>query len=293
MLHRLLGPAGDTGSDTGGAGTGGDDAVKTEAEKAAAAEAVEAAAAAAKAAEGEGKGAPAGMSEGDAKLLKDVMKQKARAVALEAELAAAKAKLTDYEGVDPAKAKALLAQEEAAQREAAEARGEYDRLVKQMGDRHAEQMNVASGQTESLRIQNSTLAQQIADLTVGASFGNSQFVVTDLTLTANKARVIYGAHFEYKDGKVIGYDKPVGASERTPLVNSQGDPLGFDEALRALVEADPDRDQLLRSKAKAGAGSSTAARGVKKVVDAAAIAAASRMSPAEKISAGLKALAKG
>jgi hypothetical protein len=296
-MHRLLAPAGEEGSDAGGTGSGGEGeggVGETDAAKAAAtaAAAALAAAEALKAGKAGTEGTPAGMSEGDAKLLKDVMKQKERATTLAAELAAATAKLQAYEGVDPVKAKALLEKEALAETAAAESRGEYDRLVKQMGERHAEQMAAATAQVDNSRTQNTTLLQQIADLTVGASFSSSQFVASDLTLTANKARVIYGSHFEYKDGKVVGYDKQSGASERTMLVNSQGDALGFDEALKVLVEADPDRDQLLRSKAKAGAGSGTNAKGAKKAVDVAAAAASSKMTPAEKISAGLKLLAK-
>ena len=41
---------------------------------------------------------------------------------------------------------------------------------------------------------------------------------------------------------------------REPLVTSSGEPLSFDEAMKRIIEADPDRERLLRSKSKAGSG---------------------------------------
>jgi hypothetical protein len=41
------------------------------------------------------------------------------------------------------------------------------------------------------------------------------------------------------------------------LVDSKGEPLVFDVALAKLVDADPDKDTLIKSKLRAGAGSHT------------------------------------
>jgi hypothetical protein len=291
-LHRLMGPAGSEGTDTGGsaggdaggAGDAGDEGAGEGAKKEEAAPG------------SEGKKTddkPAGMSEPDAKLLKDMMKHKARAETLNAELAAAQAKLKDFDGVDAAKARKLVADEQEAERKAAEARGEYDRLVQQMAVRHGEETAALNGRMSSINSDNEVLRQQIADLTVGNAFSTSSFVAAEMTLTPNKARIIYGAHFEFKDGKVVGYDKPASASDRTVLVNAQAEPLSFDEALRKLVDADTDRDQLLRTRAKPGAGSSTMTKGAKAAILQVQKEGAARLSPAEKIAAGLKLLAKG
>lgn len=300
-LHRLQGPVGAEGTDLPGSGEGGAPSDSGEGGGEGSGEG-----------EGEGKdeggeGAGAGgdkpgegqgsgstpPSDADAKLLKDLMKHKTKAKELETALSQVNEQLKAFEGVDPVKMRELLKQQEEAERKSAEARGEYDRIVKQMGERHTEEKQRLEQQLLEARGQGSTLMQQIADLTVGNAFVASKFVAEDLTLTATKARVIYGNHFEFKDGKVVGYDKPAGASERTVLVDAQGEPLSFDEALRKLVDADPDKEQLIRTKAKPGAGSSTSTKGAKKAVDAAAAASQRQLSPAEKIAAGLKALAKG
>lgn len=292
-LHKLLDKAGEGGSDTGGTGTtpGAEGGTDTPASSKEGGEGGEKSGDDGKGTES-GDTGKAGMSDSDAKLLKELMAQKNRAKELAAELEGAKKRLSDFDGVDPAKARKLLADEEEAARKAAEARGEYDRLLAQMGERHQAEQAALNGRLSEAQTTVSALQKEIAELTVGSAFSGSAFVNSDLTLTATKARVIYGSHFEYKDGKVVGYDKPAGASDRTLLVSSTGDALSFDEALRVLVEKDPDRDRLLRGKAKAGAGSATVTKGAKAATELAEKSAESKLTGAAKIAAGLKKLAK-
>lgn len=292
-LHKLLDKAGEGGSDTGGTGTtpGAEGGTGTSASTKEGGEGGEKSGDDGKGTES-GDAGKAGMSDSDAKLLKELMAQKNRAKELAAELEGAKKRLSDFDGVDPAKARKLLADEEEAARKAAEARGEYDRLLAQMGERHQAEQAALNGRLSEAQTTVSALQKEIAELTVGSAFSGSAFVNSDLTLTATKARVIYGSHFEYKDGKVVGYDKPAGASDRTLLVSSTGEALSFDEALRALVEKDPDRDRLLRGKAKAGAGSATVTKGAKAATELAEKSAESKLTGAAKIAAGLKKLAK-
>lgn len=283
-LHKLMAPAGDEGSDAGGTGSGDAAAIAAAAtEKATADAAIAAVAAAAKAEADKG----AKPSEAEAKLLKDMMKQKTRATDLEAQLLEAQGKLKSFEGIDAAKAKAMLAEQEEIETKRLIAAGDFERLTKQMGERHVAEKTSLEQSLTAGNTANASLQKQIADLTVGNSFSTSVFVKEDLTLTPNKARVIYGTHFEFKDGKVVGYDKPAGASDRTLLVNSAGDALSFEQAMEKIVDADPDRNELRRSKVKPGAGSSTVKGAKKADSDQRA-----QLSGIEKIAAGLKALAK-
>lgn len=277
-LHRLMDQAGEGGSDAGGTGTG-DAAIAAEAAARAAADAANAAVIEAV------KGNKP--TEAEAKLLKDLMKHKTRAAELETQLSQANEKVKGFEGVDLEKARVALAEQEELERKRLEAAGDYERLTKQMGERHTSEKTALQQQVEDSRRAAATLQMQIADLTVGNSFVGSKFVQEDLTLTPSKARVIYGAHFEFKDGKVVGFDKPAGASERTVLVNSTGEPLGFEDALRKIVDADPDKDQLIRSKMKPGAGSNTATKGAKLIESE----RKTQLSSVERIAAGLKNLA--
>lgn len=283
-LHRLQGPAGEGGSDTGGTGSGdgqgggeGGEGGQGAGEG-----------------EGEGEGSEGGKgagqggkpSDSEAKLLKDVMKHKTRAGELETQLTQVNERLKAFEGIDANAVRAMLKEKEEIERKKLEEKGEYDRLVKQMGERHGtEKSELLQKIEESVRAAQA-LQQQIAELTVGNAFNSSTFVRDDLTLTPTKARVIYGAHFEFKDGKVVGYDKPAGAADRTMLVSSTSEPLGFETALLKIIEADPDKDHLLRSKMKSGAGSSTATKGAKKDQPN-----TKNLTSVERIANGLKALA--
>lgn len=288
-IHRPMHPAGEHGADTGGTNTStpdntghadthgtevahGDD--QTAGDQA----------------PPSGSDKPA-LSDHDAKLLRDALRHKSRARELESELSQVKATLKQFEGIDPVKVRELLEHKQQEERKAAEARGEYDRILKQMAERHREETAALNAQLETARKAGDTLHAQIAELTVGNAFVSSRFVADQLTLTPAKARVIYGPHFEFKNGRVVGHDKPAGSGERTVLVDSAGDPLSFDDALRKLVESDPDKDQLLRAKSRAGSGSSTTTRGAQQAIERAAQASAAKLSGAEKIAAGLKALA--
>lgn len=205
-------------------------------------------------------------SDAEAKLLKEVMEKKealikqkqateqAEARAKELEAVAAK-----FEGIDLEQVKELL--KEKADRETAdlEKRGEFDRVKAQMLEQHKKELEEAKA-TEGTRAAElaeklATREKQINELTIGRGFSESNFIREDLTLTPSKARIIYGAHFELQDGKIVAYDKPAGTDTRTPLVDANGDPLDFEKAIAKLVDADPDRDNLLKSKIRSGAGS--------------------------------------
>ena len=278
-LHNLMNAAGSDGSDAGGG----------QAQAPTSANATDAGKKDDKAPEdgaGAHKAQPNKPSDAEAKLLKEVMKHKARTQELEASLSQVSEKVKSFEGIDLEKARTMLAEQEEAERKRLESKGEYDRLVKQMGERHSGEKSVLEKQIDESNKAAAALKQQIADLTIGSAFTSSKFVQEDLTLTPNKARVIYGSHFEFKDGKVVGFDKPAGASDRTVLVDSLGEPLNFEGAMLKIVEADADRDQLIRSKMKPGAGSVTTPKGAK------VSSQPTHMTSVDRIAAGLKALAK-
>lgn len=227
------------------------EAAKAEAEKAAAekAAAEKAAEEAKKKEEEEGKKA---LSDSEAKLLKENMAKKEQLKKAQDELDALK---KQFEGIDPEAVRKLLSEQKDAETKALEAKGDYERLKQRMAEEHSKEIKSLRDQLEALQGEKSKLSGTINDLTVGTQFGQSQFISEELTLTPAKARVIYGPYFDVEDGKIVGYDKPKGAAGRTALVDQYGTPVGFDAALRKIVEADPEKDHLIKSKMKAGAGS--------------------------------------
>jgi hypothetical protein len=87
------------------------------------------------------------------------------------------------------------------------------------------------------------------------AFANSRFVLDSLTLTPSKTKALYGDHFELIDGEVVGFDKPKGAANRTKIVDGSSNPLSFDEAMKEIIEADPDKETLIKANLSGGAGS--------------------------------------
>lgn len=225
------------------------------AEKAAAeAKAAEEAAAAKKAAEEaakekEGKSGP---SDEEARLLKENMQKKEQLKKKDDEIAALK---KQFEGIDPEAVRKILAEQKSAEEQALEKKGDYERLKARMAEEHSKEVTSLKAQLEALQGELGKTKGTINDLTVGTQFGQSKFIGEELTLTPAKARVIYGDFFEVEDGKIVGYDKPRGSAGRTALVDQYGSAVAFDAALRKIVEADPEKDHLLKSKVKAGAGS--------------------------------------
>lgn len=172
-------------------------------------------------------------------------------------LAAAQARLAEFDGLSATEAKAAATAKKAAEVAALEAAGDYKRLRTMMAEAHAAELAAEKAAHKTKDTALEAAQRTINDLTIGTSFTGSPFVTTELALPPAKARQIYGAHFGVEDGKVVGYDKPAGATARTKLVDAAGQPLPFDAAMKKLVEADPDRDSLLVSKLLPGAKSKT------------------------------------
>lgn len=242
--------------------------------------------------QGEGGSKTPTPSEAEAKLVKEVMqkkealkKAKADNEALTGKVSELETKLSAFDGVNLDEVRQLLAEKVEADKKKLEEKGEWQRLRDQMVSEHQKALGALKSESDTkvaeLEKQLSESSFAIDDLTIGRAFGDSNFVRESLTLTPAKARVVYGSHFERKDGKIIGYDKPAGAKDRTPLVNGQNEPFSFEEALQKIVEADPDKDQLIRSKTKQGAGSKSIGSDGKQKVEVG--------SGRERIAAGLAA----
>lgn len=229
-----------------------------------------------KGAKGKGDNAP---SDREAALLKEVMQRKEQQKQLKAELEAIKSKASQFEGIDLDEVKKMLKDREAQEEKALEAKGEWERLKAKMAEQHKTQVSEYQKKIDELQAQLGQTGTVIEKLTVGHSFDSSNYIKDELTLTPSKARIIYGDYFDIEDGSLVAYDKPRGSKDRTPLVNSVGDNLAFDEALRKIVDADPDKDALIRVKMKPGSGGkSTNEKPTQQIRN---------LSPREKIAAGL------
>jgi hypothetical protein len=198
-------------------------------------------------------------SDSEAVLLKEVMKKKEALRKTEEKVADLESKLKQFDGIDVESVRALLNEKKTQETKKLEEKGEWERLKNQIVEEHTKEKQTLAERVAAAEANLSKAASTISELTVGNAFAQSQFIQSELTesWTPAKVRVVYGQHFEFVDGRVIAFDKPAGAAERTPLVDSQGEPLSFEQAMRKIIDADPDRDRMLRSKMKQGAGSKT------------------------------------
>lgn len=220
-------------------------------------------------------------SEEEARLLKESMARKAKLKEAEAEKAQLLERLNEMESkfgsIDLDKYNAMLEQQSKAEEERRKAEEEKlaaegnweklkERIVSENGrekqqiiEAHQRELSERELLIEESRKNIEALQSQVNELTVGSAFANSSFVAEKLVPSANKVRKLYGEHFESENGKAVGYDKPRGADGRTKLVDGSGNPLPFETALMRIVDADDDRDTILRSFKKPGAGSTTQA----------------------------------
>jgi hypothetical protein len=243
---------------TGTTGSGSGDAAAAEAAAAAKVKAdADAAAAKTKA---DADAAAAKLTDKEAELLREVMDKKGKLKTVTDDLAKASERLKLFDGLDPEEIKKLVVEAKDRATKDLEAKGQWDALKAQMAEEHTKVMTAVKGELDTVKTELTGAAKKIADLTVGTAFGVSKFVTERLALPISKARALFGSHFEYDGEKVVGYDKPAGATGRVQLVDATGNPLHFDAALEKLVTADPDRDALLKATMKPGASSNTETR---------------------------------
>lgn len=180
------------------------------------------------------------------------------------DLAAAKANLAKFDGVDPEIAKANArkvadAEKNARDAEAAKAlaEGNFERLREIQNEEH--QAALASIQSERDAARNEA-AQALVDAALArrtAAFAASKFFVKETILSPEKAERIYGEHVEIENGVPVVYDAPKGTAKRAVVMDGKGKPLAFDDAMKKVVEGEPDKDTFLKSKIQPGGGSKT------------------------------------
>ncbi len=201
-------------------------------------------------------------TDAEAKLLKENMQKKDQIAKLQADVASAAAVAKQLEELGGLEAiKALVGAQKTAEEKKLEAAGDFERLKQRMAEEHAKALKAVQDEATAIKSQLGKKDAMIGELAVGSQFGLSKFIAEELTLTPSKAKLIYADHFDIgDDGKVVGYDRPRGSPTRTALVDAYGNAVAFDDAMRKIVEADPEKDHLLKSKTKAGAASASPQR---------------------------------
>jgi hypothetical protein len=193
--------------------------------------------------------------------------EQVRAAELEAlrkQLEELQAQTARFQGLDPDKAReAIKVAEEAdkarvaAEKEKAKAEGNFEKL-RELQQAEAEALvNSAKEEAERAKAEAEAARQELARAKVETAFANSKFLQEETILSGPKAQRLFADHVEIEDGKVVVYDAPAGSNRRAQIMDAKGNPLSFNDAIKKVIENDPDKDTLLRTKTKPGAGSST------------------------------------
>lgn len=96
------------------------------------------------------------------------------------------------------------------------------------------------------------LQGQLHNELIGGSFARSKFVSDKLAIPADFALSHFGKHFSIgEDGQIIAKDMH-GNEIYSRIVPGQR--AGFEEALETLIEAYPNKDQILKSSQSSGSG---------------------------------------
>lgn len=179
-------------------------------------------------------------------------------------LADAQTAAKKYEGIDPAVAKEnarKVADAEAAAREAekkqAEAEGNFERLRELQNEEHEAALAALRAERDEARQELTNARTEAQKAKVTSAFAASTFFGKETILTAAKAEKLYGDHVEIENGVTVVYDAPKDAAKRTKIMDSRGNAIPFDAAMQKIVEADPDKDNLLRSKIVPGGNTKT------------------------------------
>jgi len=200
---------------------------------------------------------PSKPSDNEAKLLREMMEKKGALKAANEELAQVKEQLGKFDGIDLEEVKTLLQSRKDAENQELEKKGEWDRLKANLIEQQTAEKTQLQTEIDQLKAELQGSGQMIDKLTIESAFEASRYIEDELTLTPRKAKIIYGSHFDFEGDKIIGYDKPKGATDRTMLIDSSGEALSFDAAMTNIIANDVDKDHLIRAKVKPGANSGT------------------------------------
>lgn len=165
---------------------------------------------------------------------------------------AAEKALKAFEGIDPeAAAKALDTVTKLDQKKLIDA-GEVDKVRAEITKNWESKLSEAEKAKQALE-------RQLHNELIGGNFARSKVIAEKLAIPADLVQAAFGSAFKVENGRVVAYDKNGQAiySKANP-----SEPAGFDEALLSLVDAYPNKEQILKGSGASGsgAGSSSASK---------------------------------
>lgn len=158
---------------------------------------------------------------------------------------AAEARLKAFEGIEDAEAakKALETVKNLDDKKWIDA-GEVERVKSEVIKTYDEKLAEANSRADKFE-------QQLYGEIVGGAFSRSKFITDKTILPPDVAQAYFSKHFNVKDGKIEAKD-----SQDNPIYSrsNPGELADFDESIEILINASPNKDQILRGSGSSGGG---------------------------------------
>lgn len=166
-------------------------------------------------------------------------------------LAEAQDKLKAFEGIDPeAAAKALDTVTKLDQKKLIDV-GEVDKVRSEITKNWETKLTEAEKAKQALE-------QQLHNELIGGNFARSKVIAERLAIPADLVQAAFGNSFKVENGRVVAYDK---AGQAIYSKANPSEHAGFDEALSTLVDAYPNKEQILKGSGASGSGAGGSSAG--------------------------------
>lgn len=108
-----------------------------------------------------------------------------------------------------------------------------------------------AAEIQTLKSEKEKLTGTLHSELLGGSFTRSKFISEKVAIPSDLVQARFGSNFKIEDGKVVAYDA---AGNKVFSRARPGEIADFDEALETLVNAYPNRDQILKGTVGSGTG---------------------------------------
>lgn len=157
---------------------------------------------------------------------------------------AAEAKLKDFDGLDPAKARDAITKVQKIDDKQLLDAGKVEEVkaaaVKAIEDKYKPILEERDG-----------LQRALHNEMIGGSFARSKFIAEKVAVPTDLIQSAFGNRFRIEEGKIVATD---GDGKKVYSRSRPGEIADFEEALELLVEAYPNKDHILKGSGARGGG---------------------------------------
>ncbi|MFA7308198.1 MAG: DUF6651 domain-containing protein [Hyphomicrobium sp.] len=160
---------------------------------------------------------------------------------------AAERTLKTFEGLDAAKARDALEKLSTIDQKKLIDAGEVEKVKAEI--QKALEVKIADAEKRATDLEGQLYSEKI-----GGAFKSSEFIKNKIAIPSEFVESRFGNNFKIEDGKVVAFDQN---GNKIYSAAKPGELADFDEALSILVNANPQRDNILKGTGSNGTGAKT------------------------------------